>query len=721
MMTNSPYPGLRPFTDDEAHVFFGRDEQTIQLLEKLSETRFIALLGQSGCGKSSLVRAGMIPGLKSGFLPIADSDWQIITMRPGNSPMNNLAEAFLASTDSEYNSLDDQPYIPLPQDAKEAFLIATLSRGPLGLIEALRETQFSKEANILILVDQFEELFRLYHQKNIDETIAFVSLLLHSIKQQEIPIYVVITLRSEFFGESAFFRGLPEMLNAGQFLVPRMTRDQQRMAIVGPAAIFDSTVDTLLVNRLLNDTGTDPDQLPVLQHCLMRMWQQAVSQTYIDKETLTITLEDYENVGRLTNALSYHVEEAYNKLNEHQKKIAEIMFRCLCERSPNRVDIRRSVQLSEVAAVADVSISQVIEVAEVFRHPDRCFLTPSYPIPLIPQTILDISHESLVRRWNRLNQWVEIEAESAKSYQRLEQSAILWKEGMSALLRSPDLEIALKWKDEHPTSKWAQRFYGGNFELAMEFLGASQQNELHRKGRLRRVLSLFLITIIALLSSFTGWAFWERTKAEQAFQVAEAQRQNAELSSSIFQEMVITTFGFLSDSRDNTAFLDWIKVNSSIERFIPALSLMVKLSEAIPEEQKSLWQKELTNMSEAETLELFNILGLEAARRVMVKDDFSIRQIIIEDESGQVIPFVDGVLILEPLQRVVLKIEVENPSNYSFGIQLQTIAGNIEANAVYIAPITYRQDLLNLRAIESETDKVLTQTIISIDIKKQNN
>ena len=243
--------------------FLGREAQTDQLLEKLQRSHFIAVVGPSGCGKSSLVRAGMIASLESGFLAGTGTGWRIAGMRPGDRPLARLADALL------------EPSALGPErggDASEAAIVqAMLRRGPLGLLEILRETPLPKNSNLLILVDQFEEIFRFRKQGSADEADAFVALLLATIAQREVPVYVVITMRSDFLGDCALFTGLPEAINDGQYLTPRLSRDD-RAAITGPARVFGGEVEPALVNHLLNEIGPDPDQLPLLQHALMRMW-----------------------------------------------------------------------------------------------------------------------------------------------------------------------------------------------------------------------------------------------------------------------------------------------------------------------------------------------------------------------------------------------------------------------------------------------------------------
>ncbi len=537
LLGNAPYPGLRPFRSDETGIFFGREAQVDALLEKLDHFRFLAVIGPSGCGKSSLVRAGMIPALETGLLARAGVRWQVATMRPGERPLRRLAEALFTPSAL---SLEPEP-------EAVAFLHATLRRGPRGLVEVLRDTPLPEGTNLLLLVDQFEEIFRYRQQGDSDEADAFVALLLATAEQHDVPVYVVITMRSDFLGDCAVFHGLPEAINAGQFLTPRLTREQRREAIVGPAMVFGGQVEPALVNRLLNDTGEELDQLPLLQHVLMRMWTRAYEAVQVQHDTsyqaealsgaadpaagVTLTLDDYEQVGGLAQALSNHADEAYEALDVEQQRIAAVLFRCLSERSPTQRDTRRPVQLGAVAAVAGVPPAQVAAVADVFRHPDRSFITPSADVALHPDTVLDISHESLIRQWQRLNAWAEQEAEAAETYRRLAQTARLWQRGQAALWSTPDLENALAWKErERPTSAWAAR-YGQDFALAMEFLDASENQRLEEQQReeavrqsklhqVRRQLALALVGL-CIAVGLALWAMWERQRAGEAKNVAE--------------------------------------------------------------------------------------------------------------------------------------------------------------------------------------------------------
>jgi hypothetical protein len=266
-----PFPGLRPFTREEAPLFFGRDDEIEELLARLSARRLLAVIGTSGSGKSSLVRAGLIPVIERGPLGPAGSRWMIATVsRPGLDPLQGLASALARSF--------GRP------DTWAVEVEAVLAQSSAGLAEFGR-VHLGPDQRLLIVIDQFEELFR-YRKQAGDggriQSTAFVKLLLAATghldlvpQGAEVPVHVALTMRSDYLGKCAQFRGLPEALNDAQYLVPRMSREQLRETIEGPLALANAEISEVLVERLLNDVGDDPDQLPVLQHVLLRIWEQS--------------------------------------------------------------------------------------------------------------------------------------------------------------------------------------------------------------------------------------------------------------------------------------------------------------------------------------------------------------------------------------------------------------------------------------------------------------
>ncbi len=349
-----PFPGLRPFRADEHYLFFGREAQSDDLLRRLR--RFLAVVGASGSGKSSLVRAGLLPALQGGFMVRAGSRWRIALLRPGTNPIRELA---LALNQPEVYGADEDN----PERAAMWITIteATLRRGARGLVDVVVEARRPPDENLLVVVDQFEELFRFKKQAKVaqagEEAAAFVKLLLEAARTDRVPIYVVLTMRSDYLGDCSQFRDLPEAINDGQFLVPRMTRDQRRRAIEGPVAVGGATRTPRLLQRLLNDVGDNPDQLPILQHALMRTWETWLEQR---RDSEPLDLPDYEAIGGMAHALSRHGDEVYAELpDDRSRAVAERMFKRLTDRGLDARGIRRPTTLAELCAVCEATQDEV--------------------------------------------------------------------------------------------------------------------------------------------------------------------------------------------------------------------------------------------------------------------------------------------------------------------------------------------------------------------------
>lgn len=461
----NPFPGLRPFRSDEHHLFFGREDQTNALLQLLCKNRFLAVVGTSGSGKSSLVRAGLIAELHSGTMTQAGSHWEVMILRPGGSPVDNVARALV---DADLHDPEDPGTLPR--------LRATLSRSRFGLVEAIKHSDVMEpHTNLLIVVDQFEELFR-FRQQDVDSeeaATAFVNLLLTASEQEECPIYVAITMRSDYLGDCSEIPGLAEAVNEGEYLIPRLMRDQKRDAIEKPVGVGGAKISPLLVQRLLNDVGDDPDQLPVLQHALMRMWEVWSASGDASRP---IDFCDFEATGGLAAALSNHADEIFESLPDEPHRLAcEKIFKTLTEKGDDNRGIRRPTRLEKLIEISGADRETVSDVLDAFRQPGVTFLMPSLELDITDRSVIDLSHESLMRGWQRLRTWVEDEAQSARIFRRLLDTSRLWSEGRAGLFRDPDLQIALSWRDqERPNEQWAEQ-YGGSFETADSFLEMSGQ------------------------------------------------------------------------------------------------------------------------------------------------------------------------------------------------------------------------------------------------------
>ncbi len=530
--TANPFPGLRPFKIEESHLFFGREGQSDEVLLKLSKSRFVGVIGPSGSGKSSFIYCGVMPILYGGFLTDSSPDWEVVVTRPGAGPIDNLAESLLKNN-PEYIGAD-----PEERKIKRTIFSTLLRSSSLGLVEAIEQGRKKKDVNYLVLVDQFEELFRFkdsHDANSVNETLAFVNLLIEAINYPDSPIYVAITMRSDFIGDCAQFPDLTRKINDSHYLIPQMTRDQKRRAIEGPVAVGGAKITPRLTQQLLNDLGDNPDQLPILQHALMRTWSYWGK--YKDYEDEPVDLKHYEAIGTMAEALSMHANEAYDELTEDQKRICEILFKAITEKRGENFGIRRPTKLQEIAAIADVAEDEVSGVIEKFREPGRSLLTPAFGTALTGKAIVDISHESLMRIWVRLKNWVDDEADAVQMYTRLAEAASMYQVGKAGLWRPPDLQLALNWQVKHkPTLVWGQRYHPA-FERTMIFLEYSKKEweteqrikELEQKRKLQRARIVALVlasaTIISLI--FLVFAFVQKAAADAAKVEAQQNEQKA--------------------------------------------------------------------------------------------------------------------------------------------------------------------------------------------------
>ncbi len=475
----NPFPGLRPFREDEEPLFFGREAHADAMVDKLGVQSFLAVVGSSGSGKSSLVGCGLIPALHRGLLARTGSGWRVATCRPGNRPIAALAEA-----------LARPEVLPQPGEDESGFrpaelVEATLRMGKRGLLEAYREARplLTDRPNLLVVVDQFEELFRYRALGGEDGTAgetatAFVNLLLEVANQPigpepqgGLPVFVAIAMRSDFLGECAQFDGLPEAINRGQYLVPRMTREQRRAAIAGPVGVCGASIDPVLLTRLINEVGDNPDQLSILQHALNRTWA-----CWRDAgATGPLLAEHYDAKGAMAGALDQHADEALAALAPGRPQaLCELLFRAITDRGTDARGTRRPTRLDTLCALTGASIAELDAVMAPFRDPERAFLMPPSGVALQPGTVVDISHESLMRVWGALRRWVDEEAESVRIYRRLAETAELHRAGQAVLLVQPELQLVTSWAErQQPNAAWADRYRPG-FAVAMKFLRDSQ-------------------------------------------------------------------------------------------------------------------------------------------------------------------------------------------------------------------------------------------------------
>jgi hypothetical protein len=446
LAVETPYPGLRPFESHEAFLFHGRQDHTRALLERLSSARFLAVVGGSGSGKSSLVRAGLLPALYRGYLVGASSRWKIAVMRPGNAPLDELARALAARE-------------ALGAPATE--LRETIGRTSLGLVAAVQGLRLSPDENVLLVVDQFEELFRFErerrHQDEGAEASLFVESLLEAADAYAARIFVVITMRSDYLAQCAQFGGLPEALNRGQYLIPHLTREQRREAIEKPPLFAGARMKPALAQQLLNDMGDDPGQLPVLQHALMRTFR------YMRESGAgELDFEHYARAGGLAHALDQHADSVVADLGAGPRAWVEKLFRTLTTVEAGRA-VRRPARLDRIYDVLDVDSDaargDIRAAIEAFAAPASSLLVSSTGTVLRDDSVVDISHESLIRNWRQLHRWLQEETRSAEWFLSLAGDTLRYRAGDASLWRDPELARVVQLKtDARWNEAWAKQY-----------------------------------------------------------------------------------------------------------------------------------------------------------------------------------------------------------------------------------------------------------------------
>ena len=393
---------------------------------------------------------------------------------------------------------------------------------------------------VLLLVDQFEELFRytdvreatlhdaLERAERRDEAVAFVQLLLEAARVKAIPFRIVLTMRADFTGDCGRYLGLAEAVSAAQFLLPRLSREQLEKVVTGPVASAGGTIDHALVQRLLNDAGTDLDQLPILQHALMRTWDQAIRRSGVTPPALE--LSDYVQIGGIDHALSQHADAAYAALVKEDpalEPVIEAVFKALTDvdrkgravRCPRRLDRLRTIVVDpqEEFAAANKRLRIVLES---FRAHEMNFLMPPPEVVLDDRTVIDISHEALISHWQRLagtvgsRGWVKEEARDGERYRAL-------LELMPGPLTGRQvIRWNRWWRERHRTPGWAER-YGGRFDEVSRMIRASRM-------RARLALSgAIALVIFGLAFVQETWMYFREMTAREAAEANVAKLKQA--------------------------------------------------------------------------------------------------------------------------------------------------------------------------------------------------
>jgi hypothetical protein len=458
-----PYPGLRPFEPSEWPIFFGRERMADEVITRLVTQRFVVVHGDSGSGKSSLIYAGVLPALVQQAAR-GGLRWLTCYATPGDDPILNLARS-LAGLDGreedEHRVFELQRAISFGRDGATA--LASL----LGTA--------SSDYHVCILVDQFEEIFAHARQYGSRDARVFIDFLIGLQERKEKGLYAILTMRSEFLGACAQFRGFAEAVNRTQYLLPRMDRADLIRAIQEPATLYAGAVERGLAERLIDDVGGTQDQLPLIQHGLLLLHRRRAP-----GENWTLTLKQYTaNGGDLADLLSARADEVANGLTlpagDEHPRLVEDLFRALTDINADGQAVRRAQKLSRLIAVTDASPESVRHVIDAFRAEGVSFLRPYGDRPLAPDERVDISHEALIRCWKQISHpdegWLIREFRNGLVWRSLLVQADSFEKNSTSLLSPATTEERVVWLKRR-NAAWCER-YGGGWDRVIRLIDAS--------------------------------------------------------------------------------------------------------------------------------------------------------------------------------------------------------------------------------------------------------
>ncbi|MGN9759007.1 nSTAND1 domain-containing NTPase [Streptomyces sp. SD31] len=508
-----PYPGLKAFGAEQSRWFFGRDTLIADLLvrldERLGDCGPVAVVAPSGAGKSSLLRAGLLPALDRGALPGAGP---YVMFTPTAAPLANLAAQLAGATGLELTRLKKAM-----SDGADCFI---------GLLrEAQREKCPAEPMRLVLVIDQLEELFTLC--KDSEERATFLDLL-HSLSEPRAfdcdPVgLIVYGLRADFYSQCTNYPALRRTLQSNQLLVGPMSREGLEAAILHPAADVGLHVEPGLVDLLLRDLGSHlgrtafedaehpyapgtyaAGRLPLLAHALRATWQQ--------KHGNTLTVDAYKATGGIQHAIARTAERRFGRLDTPGQQVARAIFLHLVKIGEGTEDTRRRVSHSDL-----LNISAHPEVAD-----DVINMFVASRLLVTEQDTVEITHEALLYAWPRLRQWITSDRDTSLVRQKLEETSVEWeRHGRESglLYRGARLEAVVSWVNNPQERRLSP--------LATAFLSASLQAK-HRSVRRRRSVVVVLSVLSLLATSAALIAFQQRSSAQRERDAAIHSRLIAE-------------------------------------------------------------------------------------------------------------------------------------------------------------------------------------------------
>jgi WD40 repeat protein/DNA-binding SARP family transcriptional activator len=473
----NPYRGLRAFDEPDAGYYFGRESLVETLVERLGvdSARLLVLVGASGTGKSSVVRAGLLPRLRAGAVP-GSQEWLVATMVPGPAPFRALAEALRRIATSHVTD-------GMAAAGVDA-LVQELRNGPACLHRVLSRLLPSGSQAVL-LVDQLEEMFTLAPDEEQKELLAAIAL---AVSVRGSRLRVIATLRADFYARPLAIQPFGALVDAATVAIPAMMPAEVEAAVVEPARRAGRTVEHGLVAELVGGIAAEPLALPALQFVLFELAERSTDGT--------LRTADYEDLGGLDGAIAARAEELYQSLGEAEKQQVREMFEGLVVVDHEGQATRRRTVRADLA----------VEAGTVDRWSRARLLTldvhPQNRMPTV-----EVAHEALVREWPRLREWIKQDHDELVVLARLREAAVAWADlgrEPTALYRGTSLEAALDVSERRDLTELEHDFVSTS-ERARERHRQKAADLIRRQARTNRTLRLQVAGIgVALLIALVG-------------------------------------------------------------------------------------------------------------------------------------------------------------------------------------------------------------------------
>src|SRR4051812_24023021 len=430
----NPYRGLELFDVDHAPLFFGREALTEWLLDALrrkpsgAENRFLAIVGASGSGKSSVARAGLLAALKEGKLG-GSASWPRAICRPGAEPFFNLANALKGVAHESDRALVFDRLQGRKDGERSLHVAAGLALGEPPRAERL-----------VVLVDQFEEVFTLCNDES--ERRDFIANLLHAATAAGGRAIVVLTMRADFYPRCASYADLAAALSDHQVLVGPMTEEELRRAIDRPARLAGLEPEAGLVDDIRGRAGA----LPLLQFALQEVWRR--------RDDYRLTIRTYREIGGIEGALQRKADAVYAGFTPEQQELCRRVFLKLVQPGEGSEDTRRRASLRELLPDDPAQAGAVQAIISRLADPEARLLTTERQQTASGEGTLEVAHEALIRAWPQLRKWIEADRAGLRTHNRLTEAAREWADASpetseSALYAGARLAVASEWAAAH--------------------------------------------------------------------------------------------------------------------------------------------------------------------------------------------------------------------------------------------------------------------------------